>query len=213
MKQSSWMPPLPPAREYKKENLIEMLSTSQFLYQVGESPLLRMPTKTIPQEAITRDETKQKIAYLKDCLKKFREITSGKGRGIAAPQVGIPERFAVIYMPERDDPMLTIINPIITKKAEEQVTFPEACMSCNSLIVQVARPAWIIFSYFDEEGKKQFWETNDDTDTGRMYNRIFQHEIDHLDGIINIDYAQGKDLVFESQAAQYEQATFQQIKR
>lgn len=70
-------------------------------------------------------------------------------------------------------------------------------MSVNPIIAPVDKPSWIEFEYLDEKGK--------------MYNRVFQHEIDHMDGIINIDLVKSKELNFESDPSYYEKARFEEV--
>lgn len=208
-----WIPSLPPAREYKKENLREIERFSQFIYTVGEYPILRSPSIAVIEQEMTSNEMKQKYAYLKKCMREFRRITKGKGRGIAGVQVGIPERFFLLYQPGIKKPFTIIINPVVTKKSIELLSYPESCMSANSLIADVIRPAWIEFEYFNEWGQKQYWQLKATTKQGKMYNRIVQHEIDHLDGIINIDYVPASSLIFEMGTEYYGKARFRKISK
>lgn len=194
----SWQPKLPPARVYKKENLQELQKISQFIYQIGEDPQLRLPSKIVAVEDINNPEIKAKIAYLKKCMLRYKKATNGKGRGIAAVQVGIPERFFLFWRDEQKEKMEVWINPVITKKAEKLYRYPEACMSCNSLVAPVIRPAWVEVEYYTERGDKKRWSLKDTTKKGKIENRVIQHEIDHLDGIINIDRVGSKELVFET---------------
>jgi len=207
---ASWKPKLPPGRIFKKQSLQDLIKTAGFIYQVGESNALRQPSKTVSVTGIESPEMRAKIAYLKGCMKKYRAAT-GKGRGIAAVQVGIPERFSVIFMPERKEKFLVIINPVIVKKAKKMLRYPEMCMSGNGLIAYVTRPAWVEVVYVTEKGKKAYWDLKDETIQGKMYNRVLQHEIDHLNGVINIDTVQSKELFFESEKVFYEKATFQEV--
>lgn len=155
---------------------------------------------------ISSEDFKEKIKYIKECLLKYRELT-GYGRGISAIQVGIPERFFVAYIPEN---ILTIINPKITKLATDLLIYPELCMSANPIIAPTVRPSWIEFEYLDESGTLQKWSTKDETDLGKILNRVFQHEIDHLEGIINIDKVKNPaDLILESDPNFYKTAKFQ----
>lgn len=208
-----WKPSLPPARKYKKENLKELLRTSQFIYQIGEYDALRKQNRKVPLNDISSPVFQQKLAYLKKCFQKFKKATNGKGRGIAAVQVGIPERFFLLYTPNSQKKYHFFINPKITRRATEQYQYPEACMSCNSLAVRIIRPAWVEVEYYDEHGKKQRWEIKANTQEGKMYNRVLQHELDHLDGIINIDKVQSKELVFETGTRYYEKARFTKVQK
>jgi len=204
----SWKPTLPPFRKFKKEVFIKAGMVSDFIYQIGEYPQLRKPSTAVPLEKIQSAETQAKIAYLKACLLRYRELI-GYGRAITAVQVGIPEKFAVVY---REDGLLVLINPKITKISEKQYRYPEICMSGNPIIAPVVRPAWIEFSYYDEQGKEQYWDTKDETSYGKMMNRVLQHEIDHMDGVITIDLVTSpKELFLESDPAFYDSAKFEKV--
>ncbi len=207
---ASWKPPLPPGRVFKKQSLRDLIKTAGFIYQVGESNALRQPSKPVAVTSIKSEEMQEKIAYLKRCMRKYRKEI-GKGRGIAAVQVGIPERFSVIFMPETKEKLLVVINPTVVKRSKKVLRYPEMCMSANGLIAYVTRPAWVEVEYFTEKGKKAFWGLKDETMQGKMYNRVLQHEMDHLNGVINIDTVQSKELFFESEKAFYEKATFQEV--
>lgn len=112
------------------------------------------------------------------------------GKGIAAVQIGIPKKFAVVYTPKK---LITIINPKITKVSKTKNRYPEGCMSATPIIVPLIRPAWIEFEYLDEDGKFQIWKGKN-----LMLNRVFQHEIDHMEGILNIDKVDPKEYIFKS---------------
>ena len=207
----SWKPTLPPFRTYKKELLDKQKVLADFIYQIGEYDALRLPSKDVPIDKITSPEYQAKIKHMKQSLLKYRKLT-GKGRGIAAVQLGFPEKMIVVYMPEIEGKLLMLINPKITKQSTEKLKYPEMCMSASPAIAPVVRPAWIEFAYYDETGKKQLWNTKADTDLGRMYNRVFEHEIDHLDGFINIDRVSSKEIIYESDPTFYQTTTFQKSK-
>lgn len=201
----SWKPTKPPFAEYKKHVFAKASDVSEFIYQIGEYPELRKPSKEITGSASSI--FKLKLQYLKDCLRMYRKLT-GHGRGIAAVQVGIPETFFIVYTPAK---LLVVINPKITKQSKTLLLYPEMCMSANPIIAPTVRPAWIEFDYYDEYGKLQHWKTKDDTDQGRLLNRVFQHEIDHMEGIINIDRVDSRELILESDPTFYDTATFEEL--
>lgn len=186
--------------------------TGQFIYQIGESENLRKPSLPVTLEKLQSDEYKAKIAYLKKCMLRYRKLTK-KGRAIAAVQVGIPEQIIVVYTPEKQDKTWILINPKVEKRSEKMLEYPEMCMSANSLIATVKRPAWIECSYYDEQGKKYYWNTKDITKRGQMYNRVLQHEIDHIHGIINIDLVPSKSLIFISDPKFYARTTFKEVRK
>jgi peptide deformylase len=199
----------PPFAEYKKSVFHKAAIVSDFIYQIGESDILRKPSAAIPISKIKSREMQEKFRYLKKCLDKYRKLT-GYGRGIAAVQIGIPERFSVIYTPQK---LLIIVNPKITKRSKKLLKYPEMCMSAIPVIAPVIRPAWIEFDYYDEKGVLNHWNQKDDNDTGRMMNRVFQHEINHMNGVINIDIVKSpKELILESDPSFYKNAKFEKVK-
>lgn len=209
MKDSSWKPSFPPFRTYKKKVFNQLIATGDYIYHIGESESLREPSQAVRIRDITTPSFQKKLQYVKDCLFKYRAET-GMGRGLAAVQVGIPERFAVIFMPREEGNVLTIINPEIQDKAKHYLVYPEICMSANPLIARVSRPAWMEFDYYDENGELQLWKVKDDDTQGKLYNRIAQHEIDHMNDIINIDKVVARDLIFEVDPSFYDNATFEE---
>jgi len=205
---SDWKPTPPPFVDFKKDIYAKAASVADLIYQVGEFENLRKPSAEVSTDKIPSPEMQQKFAYIKECLAEYRKRT-GYGRGICAVQIGIPERFAVIYTP---DQLIIIVNPKIIKKSAKQLLYPEMCMSAFPVIAPVVRSAWIEFEYLDEHGQKQSWNTKDDSDIGRILNRVFQHEIDHMDGIINIDIVRSpKELLLDSDPHFYENASFVEV--
>lgn len=222
-----WKPQLPLFRQYKQKVYQQIIKTGQFVYQVGELDKLRKKSKKVSVKSITSKEFRKKVKYVKKCLLKYRKLT-GKGRGISAVQVGIPEAFSVIYFPEMlnqvqhdekgeykhqvdKNGLLTIINPKIIKSSSKLLKYPEMCMSVVPIISPNVRPSWIEFEYYDEFGNKRYWDTKDTDKKARMYNRVFQHEIDHINGIINIDLVKSKELILESDPHFYEKAEFEKV--
>lgn len=206
-----WKPLLPPFRKYKKDMHEDPVVTGQFIFQIGESEDLRKPSPIVPLDKLNTKEYQAKIAYLKHCMLEYRRLTK-KGRAIAGVQVGIPEQMVVVYLPERKDKTWVLLNPHITDRSKELYEYPEMCMSCNSMIAPVVRPAWIECTYYDEKGRQHVWDTKDTTEKGRIDNRVLQHEIDHLHGIINIDRVESRKLIFLSDPTFYAKATFKKIK-
>lgn len=96
------------------------------------------------------------------------------GLGLAAPQVGVPYRiFAMRGNPEN----FVCINPRVVMPSEEQVVLEEGCLTWKGLFVKVKRPQHVRVRFQTPNG-----ETRTDTFTG-MSARVFQHEMDHLEGV------------------------------
>lgn len=212
MKKAAWHPSLPPFRKHKREMFSQVGVTADFIFHIGESDALRKPSKPIPVNEITSDITKKKIVYLKRCMLRYRKLT-GMGRGIAGVQVGIPEQIIVVYRPEEKEKLLILINPHIVKESPKQLLYREICMSATPLVAPVVRPAWIEFTYYDEFGKKQKWDTKDKTKLGKVYNRVFEHEIDHIRGMINIDRVASSELIYACDPSFYAKTTFEEVKK
>lgn len=79
----SWEPTPPPFRKHKPKAFARAAIVSSFIYQIGESSILRKLSTEVPVNQITSKQMKAKIRYLKSCLIKYRKLT-GLGRGIAA---------------------------------------------------------------------------------------------------------------------------------
>lgn len=217
-----WKPNSPPFIDFKRKVFTQNIRVADFIYQIGESEILRNKSKPIDISKIRSKATQAKIEYLKKCLLRYRKLT-GYGRGMTAVQVGIPERFSVIYkgqtikniknkMSVDEKDLMIVINPKIIKKSKKLLKYPEACMSASPVVVPTIRPSWIEFEYYDQLGKKHNWITKDNTAVGKMMNRVFMHEIDHMDGIINIDKVKNpKEIILQSDPKFYDRAKFEEV--
>jgi peptide deformylase len=111
------------------------------------------------------------------------------GVGLAAPQVGKSIRVFVVDAsggakeePELQDFKKAFINPEIIETSEEDCLFNEGCLSLPEIREDISRPVSIAIHYFDENFEEH-------TDTYKGYAaRIIQHEFDHLEGKLFIDY-------------------------
>ena len=122
----------------------------------------------------------------------FETMDAANGVGLAAPQIGISQRLAVITIPpvveERDDGTLVelepaqdyvLINPEIVKKSDQEVMGQEGCLSLPGWYGEVPRASWVTVEYQGLDGKRQRIRRA----TGLLA-RALQHEIDHLDGVL-----------------------------
>jgi peptide deformylase len=126
-------------------------------------------------------QTREVVRDLSATLALFREST-GYGRGIAAPQIGILERVVFIRM----QPVGfcgPLINPEITWSSESRMELWDDCFSFPDLMVRVSRATRILVDYQDDRGLGQTIEAEGDL------SELLQHEIDHLDGILAIQRA------------------------
>ena len=133
-------------------------------------PILRQAT--VPVTTIT-DETQRLIDDM------FATMYHARGIGLAAPQVGRTERLAVLDL--GDDPFV-IINPEIITSSSGKAKGEEGCLSIPDIYADVERPKSVTVRAMDRHGAMFEREATD------LEARCLQHEIDHLDGRIFLDY-------------------------
>lgn len=123
------------------------------------------------------------LADLRDTLHEFQR-THGFGRGISAVQIGELKRL--IYI-EIDGRAYSICNPVYEFQSEEKFALWDDCFSFPDLLVWLERHQTVRIRYRDEYGAVQTIEA-----TG-AFSELLQHEIDHLDGILAVDRASGRN--------------------
>lgn len=153
------------------------------IYTYGQ-PVLKQEAEEIDQDY---PNLKQLIADMYDTLDR------SEGIGLAAPQVGLPIRLAIINldvisedMPEYKGYIRTFINPYIEEYDETEVdSSEEGCLSLPGIHESVKRPTRIRVTYLDED-----FQLHDEWVDGYLA-RVMQHEFDHLDGVVFTDHLTG----------------------
>jgi peptide deformylase len=133
-------------------------------------PVLRKPTKRVAE--IT-DELRKLIADM------FETMYAAEGIGLAAPQVGRTERITVVDV---DGKKYALVNPEIVEKTGAIEKGEEGCLSIPEIYGDVERPAEVSVRALDENGNEYELSANE------LLGRCIQHEVDHLDGRLFIDY-------------------------
>lgn len=105
---------------------------------------------------------------------------SDSGIGLAAPQVGIQRQ---IFVWDMDDEPMVILNPTITESDGEWV-YDEGCLSIPGLYVEMTRPKTVLMKGIDMNGNEISLEADE------LEARLFQHELDHLNGVLMFDRMQ-----------------------
>ncbi len=100
------------------------------------------------------------------------------GVGLAGPQVGVLER---IFVWEVDERFGAVIDPVVESRSTETIVAEEGCLSVPGLLYPVTRSAAVRIRGLDETGRPL------SIDAEALLARVFQHEIDHLDGVLFID--------------------------
>ena len=105
------------------------------------------------------------------------------GIGLAAIQVGVPKRVIVIDLSKEEERKpFYFINPRIMKKSENNSTYEEGCLSVPGQFAEIDRPDQCHISYLDYNGQKKELKAEG------LLATCIQHEMDHLEGILFIDY-------------------------
>lgn len=136
----------------------------------ADHPALRKKTKTVPKV------TKEILKLIKDLQK---TVEDADGAGIAAPQVARNERVCLALISGN---MTPLINPQITKRSAEKEAAEEGCLSLPGVVVEVPRSVEITTKYLDTEGRPQ------ERKLKHFDARVVQHEVDHLEGVLIVDY-------------------------
>ena len=107
-----------------------------------------------------------------------------KGIGLAAIQIGVPKRIIVMDIGNREkekEPMY-FVNPVIKNKNSEHSTYEEGCLSVPNQFAEVNRPSTCEIEFLDYNGNKKILKASG------LLATCIQHEMDHLEGILFIDY-------------------------
>ena len=149
---------------------------------MGIKPILIEPNKLLrhvskPVEKVTKNEKK----LMDDMLD---TMYAANGIGLAAIQIGIPLRIIVIDIskdPDKKEPRF-FLNPIIKNKNSIKVTYEEGCLSVPNQFAEIDRPKECDVEYLDYDGEKKILNAEG------LLATCIQHEMDHLEGILFIDY-------------------------
>lgn len=145
--------------------------------QLG-NPLLR--DKCAPVTDACSHEVRSLVEDLADTLTHWRS-TTGYGRAIAAPQIGVLQRVIFLKLPGEEP--WPLVNPEIIRRSDDKIVVWDACLSFLSIFMQVERHREISVRYQNLQGETLQVEAGE----GRSLSELLQHEIDHLDGILAID--------------------------
>jgi peptide deformylase len=148
---------------------------------------VRGKAKTVPQSDIGSDRLKDIVARMKTALAPEKD-----GIAIAAPQIGEPIRLFIVsgellkkadktYKGDGAD--MVFINPEITRRSRDKKEVEEGCLSVRWLYGKIKRSTRVTLTALDENGAKI------ERGASGLLSQIFQHEVDHLNGILFTDKA------------------------
>ena len=133
---------------------------------------------------------------LKELVEKMRNtMKKADGIGLSANQIGIGKKFFIVQIPLQDEggaiireKFYAIFNPKIIKLSKKTAVMEEGCLSMPGLYGPVERPERIVLEGYNQNGKKIKIEASG------LLARVFQHEMDHLEGKLFVDRAKSDDI-------------------
>ena len=144
--------------------------------------ILTEPDNTLRQISKPVEKVDDEIRKLMDDM--LETMYAAPGIGLAAIQVGIPKRVIVLDLARKDEPKnpMYFVNPEVVKKSENNSTYEEGCLSVPGQFAEIDRPDKCHIKYLDYYGQSK------ELTAEGMLATCIQHEMDHLEGILFIDY-------------------------
>ena len=152
--------------------------------------ILTEPNKILREKSLTVKIVDEDLQKLMDDM--LETMYAAPGIGLAAIQVGVPKRIIVLDIAPKDKPNIApkdkpknpmyFVNPEIITKSENSSTYEEGCLSVPGQFAEINRPDKCHIKYLDYYGQPK------EIKADGMLATCIQHEIDHLEGILFIDY-------------------------
>ena len=144
--------------------------------------ILTEPNKILRQKSLKVEKVDDDLRKLMDDM--LETMYAAPGIGLAAIQVGVPKRVIVLDIAPKDSPKnpMFFVNPEIIKKSETNSTYEEGCLSVPGQFAEIDRPDKCNLKYLDYFGQSK------EILAEGMLATCIQHEMDHLEGILFIDY-------------------------
>ena len=144
--------------------------------------ILTEPNKILRQVSKPVEKVGKKEQALMDDM--LETMYAANGIGLAAIQIGVPKRIIVMDLSrnsEKKNPKY-FVNPVILNKNQDKNTYEEGCLSVPNQFAEIDRPKKCLVEYLDYNGDKKILEAEG------LLATCIQHEMDHLEGILFIDY-------------------------
>ena len=163
--------------------------------------ILTEPNKILRKKSLTVDKVDENLQKLMNDM--LETMYAAPGIGLAAIQVGVPKRVIVLDLSKKDEPKspMYFVNPEIITKSENNSIYEEGCLSVPGQFAEIARPDKCYIKYLDYYGQLK------ELAAEGMLATCIQHEMDHLEGILFIDYLSQlkKSMIVKKLAKQKEQ--------
>jgi len=144
--------------------------------------ILTEPNEILRKKSLPVDSVDKDLQILMDDM--LETMYAAPGIGLAAIQVGIPKRVIVLDIEQKEGNKkpLFLVNPEIIQKSKNLSTYEEGCLSVPGQFAEIDRPDKCHIKYLDYYGEKK------EINAEGMLATCIQHEMDHLEGILFIDY-------------------------
>ena len=144
--------------------------------------ILTEPNSVLRQKSLIVEKVDGDLQRLMDDM--LETMYAAPGIGLAAIQVGEPKRVIVLDISRNDEPKnpMCFVNPEISEKSKNNLTYEEGCLSVPGQFAEIDRPEKCHVKYLDYYGQEK------EIKAEGMLATCIQHEIDHLEGVLFIDY-------------------------
>ena len=146
-------------------------------------PIILHPDVRLKKKSVQVESINDALIELAEDM--METMYDAPGIGLAAPQIGVLERLIVMDCAKKEDeepdPVI-MLNPLITASSEEKSVYEEGCLSIPDHFAEVTRPELVQVEWVDLDGKQHSEEFDG------LKSTCIQHEIDHLNGKLFIDY-------------------------
>ena len=144
--------------------------------------ILTEPNKILREKSLSVEKVDEDLQKLMNDM--LETMYAAPGIGLAAIQVGTPKRIIVLDIAPKDGPRnpMFFVNPEIIEKSENNSTYEEGCLSVPGQFAEIERPDRCHVKYLDYYGEPK------EIRVRGMLATCIQHEVDHLEGILFIDY-------------------------
>ena len=144
--------------------------------------IITEPNKILRQKSLPVDQVGAEEQRLMDDM--LETMYNANGIGLAAIQIGVPKRIIVMDISKNDEKNIPMyfVNPEIKNKVTETSIYEEGCLSVPNFFAEVNRPKKCDVEYLDYDGNKKTLNAEG------LLATCIQHEMDHLEGILFIDY-------------------------
>jgi peptide deformylase len=161
---------------------IDRVSPCPYIATMAVRDILIIPDKRLRLKSEPVKAVDKPLRALIDDM--FETMYAAPGIGLAAIQIGVPQRVVTMDLAKKDEPRapLVFINPEVIWASDEKATYEEGCLSIPEYYEEVERPKSVKVKFLDENLKPQ------EIQAEGLLSTCLQHEIDHINGVLFIDH-------------------------